>query len=225
MLAADVVEQHRGDVTLSKVTHDGDDQLAGVLGTLGQFQCTPPHDGAGGNAAEDTFTSAEFTGYADRVLQSRVQDFVVNVGVQDFRNKVGADSLDLVRTGRSTVEDRGVLGLDSDNLHAGLALLEDLANTCDGAAGAYASNKNVYFAIGVFPDFLGGRGAVDRRVGLVGELLSQMEFSVLATISCAFSTAPRMPSEPGVRTISAPYARSMTRRSVDMVSGMVRMTL
>ena len=54
---------------------------------------------------------------------------------------------------------------------------------------------------------------------------AQMEFSVLATISWAFSTAPRMPSEPGVSTISAPKARSMTRRSVDMVSGMVRMTL
>ena len=33
---------------------------------------------------------------------------------------------------------------------------------------------------------------------------AQMAFSVVATISLAFSTAPRMPSEPGVRTISAP---------------------
>lgn len=54
---------------------------------------------------------------------------------------------------------------------------------------------------------------------------AQMAFSVVATISLAFSTAPRMPSAPGVSTISAPKARSMTRRSVDMVSGMVRMTL
>ncbi len=50
-------------------------------------------------------------------------------------------------------------------------------------------------------------------------------FSFCATISSAFATAPAIPSEPGVRTISAPKARSMTRRSVDIVSGIVRMTL
>ena len=35
------------------------------------------------------------------------------------------------------------------------------------------------------------------------------------------ATAPAIPSEPGVSTISAPNARSRTRRSTDMVSGMV----
>ena len=42
---------------------------------------------------------------------------------------------------------------------------------------------------------------------------------VLARISCAFEIAPFMPLGPGVSTSSAPKARSSTRRSVLMVSG------
>ena len=52
-----------------------------------------------------------------------------------------------------------------------------------------------------------------------------MEPGVSARSSSARATAPFMPAEPGVSTISAPYARRITRRSIDMVSGMVRMTL
>ena len=43
--------------------------------------------------------------------------------------------------------------------------------------------------------------------------------------SSAFSMAPVMPSSPGVSTISAPYAFSMLRRSMLMVSGMVSIIL
>ena len=44
----------------------------------------------------------------------------------------------------------------------------------------------------------------------------------LATISRARAMAPFIPFAPSVRTRSAPKARSMRRRSIDMVSGMVR---
>ncbi len=48
---------------------------------------------------------------------------------------------------------------------------------------------------------------------------------VSAPISSALATAPFMPSEPGVSTSSAPNARSSARRSFDIVSGIVRITL
>ena len=54
---------------------------------------------------------------------------------------------------------------------SGLALLQDLADAGDGSAGADAGDEDVHLAVGVGPDFLGRGGAVDLRVGLVGELL------------------------------------------------------
>ena len=44
----------------------------------------------------------------------------------------------------------------------------------------------------------------------------------LATSSSAFAIAPGIPFAPSVSTSSAPKARSMRRRSSDIVSGMVR---
>jgi hypothetical protein len=48
---------------------------------------------------------------------------------------------------------------------------------------------------------------------------------VLARISCAFEIAPFIPFGPGVKTNSAPKARSRTRRSMLMVSGMTMISL
>uniref|UniRef100_A0A6J7PYV1 Unannotated protein n=1 Tax=freshwater metagenome TaxID=449393 RepID=A0A6J7PYV1_9ZZZZ len=45
----------------------------------------------------------------------------------------------------------------------------------------------------------------------------------LLAISAAFPMAPPIPSGPGVNNSSAPYARSSMRRSLLIVSGMVRM--
>ena len=54
---------------------------------------------------------------------------------------------------------------------SGLAFLQDLADAGDGSAGADAGDEDVHLAVGVGPDFLGRGGAVDLRVGFVGELL------------------------------------------------------
>ena len=78
-----------------------------------------------------------------------------------------------MRAGRAAVQDRGLGRLDADDLHAGLALLEHLAHTRDGAARADAGHDDVDGAVGVRPDLLGGGLAVDGRVGLVGELAGQ----------------------------------------------------
>ncbi len=44
-----------------------------------------------------------------------------------------------------------------------------------------------------------------------------------ASSSCAFAIAPFIPSGPGVRITSAPRSFRTLRRSIDIVSGIVRM--
>jgi hypothetical protein len=48
-----------------------------------------------------------------------------------------------VRAGLAAVEDRALLGLDGDDLHGRLALLEHLADAGDRAAGADAGDDDV----------------------------------------------------------------------------------
>src|SRR5581483_7653698 len=56
-------------------------------------------------------------------------------------------------------------------LEARLALLDNLGDAGDGAAGADAADQDVHLALRVVPDLLGGGLAVDLRVGRVLELL------------------------------------------------------
>ena len=76
-----------------------------------------------------------------------------------------------MRAARATRQHRAGGGLDGHDLDAGLLRLEGFADTGDGAARAHASHEDVHLTIGVGPDFLGGGGPVDGRVGGVVELL------------------------------------------------------
>ena len=128
--------------------------------------------------------------------------------------KFGADALDLVRAGFAAREQRRVERLDGDDLHARLALLQHLADARDRAAGAEPGDEDVDGCRRCRPRSPrrwwrgGARGSPRSRTGA-----PRIALSVAATISSAFSTAPRMPSGPGVSTISAPSARITTRRS------------
>src|SRR6478672_794214 len=66
-LAADVVVQHGGDVTLTKVANHSNNEFTGVLRALGELQGRPD-DGAGGDAAQDAFLDAELARDADGVF-------------------------------------------------------------------------------------------------------------------------------------------------------------
>jgi hypothetical protein len=63
--------------------------------------------------------------------------------------------------GLAAGEDRGARRLDGDHLERGLAGLEHLADAGDRAAGADAGDDDVDLAVGVLPDLLGRRAAVD----------------------------------------------------------------
>ena len=151
----------------------------------------------GRDADEQALLGGGPAGPLHRGLGVDVDDLVVDRRVEDLGDEVGADALDLVRAGRAAVEDRRLLRLDGDDLHVGLARLEDLADAGDGAAGADAGDEDVDLAVGVLPDLLGGGLAVDLRVRLVGELAGQDGARRSATISSALATAPFMPEGAG----------------------------
>ncbi len=73
--------------------------------------------------------------------------------------------------GAPPVQDGRVLRLDRDHAHARLAALQYLADAGDRSAGADAGDDNIDFAVGVVPDFLRRRAAVNFRIGGILELL------------------------------------------------------
>ena len=94
------------------------------------------------------------------------------------RDESGADPLDRVGPLRPSRQDRRGGRLDGDHLDPGLALLQDVADAGDGAAGADAGHEDVDLAVGVGPDLLGRGPLVDGRIGRVLELLGHEEVAV-----------------------------------------------
>ena len=70
-------------------------------------------------------------------------------------------------------EHGGVDGLDGNNLYAGHAGLQHLADAGDGASGADAGDEDVDLAVGVADDLFGCGLAVDLGVRVVLELASE----------------------------------------------------
>lgn len=130
-----------------------------------------------------------------------------------------------MRAGLAFREHRGGGGLDGDDLNLGVLLLEELAHAGHGAAGADAGDEDVDLAVGVVPDLGAGRGLVNGRVRGVHKLAGDDAVGVSFCNSSALAIAPFMPLEPSVSTSCAPYACISLRRSTDMVSGMVMITL
>src|SRR5699024_1128900 len=133
------------------------------------------HGGLDGRAGGDVHQQPLGAGHGARPVHRGlgvdVDDLVVDLAVQDAGHEVRPEALDLVGAGLAAVQDRGLLGLDGDDPHLGLALLEHLAHAADRASGADAGHHRVDGAVGVVPDLLGGGAAVDVHVRGVVELL------------------------------------------------------
>jgi len=216
------VEEHRGQVALPEARDDDDDRLALVGGTLRDLLGRGER-GAGGQADEQPVERGGPAGEVDGGVDVDVDDLVVDAGVEGLGNEVGADALDLVRTGLAAVEDRGLLGLDADECDLGLALLEGAADAGDRAARADRRDDDVDRAVGVRQISSAVVAAWMAGLASLANWRARMP-PRSATICSAFSTAPRMPSGPGVRTSSAPKARRRALRSALIVSGMARTT-
>src|SRR5690349_6822019 len=99
------LEEDGGQVALAERGDDHDDRLALVLLALGDLD-----RGGDRGAGADADEQALLRGGAARPLHGGlgvdVDDLVVDLGVEDLGDEVGAEALDLVRTGLPAVEDR-----------------------------------------------------------------------------------------------------------------------
>src|SRR5699024_4037346 len=134
---------------------------------------------ARGNPDEQSLARRDFARPGHGGFTVDVDDLVVDGGVEDLRHEVRPESLDLVRSGFSAVEDRGFRRLDSDDLYAGLAFLEYLAHAGDGAAGADPGDDDVDGAVGVPPDLFRGGLAVHLGGRFVRQLTAEDRARVL----------------------------------------------
>lgn len=161
----------------------------------------------------------------DGVVEGGIDDLVVDFRIEHLGHEIRSETLDLVRPGVSAGEDRGVFRFDADDPYPGFAFLEPVTHPGQCSAGADPGDEDVDRAVGVRPDLLGGRRRVDLRVGGVGELIGCHRVVGVGDDLLRLGHRAGHALGAGVNTISAPNARSITRRSVDMVSGMVRITL
>src|SRR5205823_6933345 len=107
------------------------------------------------------------------VLIFDLDHLIDHLKVEHAGNETGSDALDFVFAGFQLLA-LHFLGdnwagnrLDGDSLETRFALLDDLADAGDGAAGADAGYEDVCLAVGVGPDFLGRGAAMNVRVGRV----------------------------------------------------------
>ncbi len=126
---------------------------------------------AGGNADRDAFDARDQARIVEGCLVADGDHFVDDAPVENRRHETCADALDLVRAGLAARKHRRVLRLDRNHLEVRIAALENLADTRDRAARADAGDHDVHVALGVVPDLLRGRAAVDIRVVRIFELL------------------------------------------------------
>jgi hypothetical protein len=164
-----MLEQRGRQVPLTRVGHDDDEPLAGGLGARRDLQ-RRRHRRARRHPGEDSLTRREFARHPDGVVELGVEHLVHHRPVEHVGHEVRPDALDAVTARAPLGEHGGVLRLDEHDLDVGVALLEHLAHAGHGAAGTGSRDEHVDVPVGVAPDLLGRRPAVDRRVRLVFEL-------------------------------------------------------
>jgi release factor glutamine methyltransferase len=172
VLVLEGLPQCGGDVALSVVADDSHDGLASVFWAASNFiGCI--EDRTRRNTSQDALFRGEATSGNQRLVDVHVDDLVVDGGVEDGGHEVGADALNLVGARCATVQDGALFGLNGDDLHARLELLEALAHTGDGSTGTHTSDEDVNGAVSVGPDLLSGGRAVNGGVGAVLKLASK----------------------------------------------------
>ena len=182
--------------------------------------------GAGGDADRQTFDPGAAASHVEGVIIADLDHLVDHLTVEDGGHEAAADPLDLVRSGRAAGEHRRGRRLDRDHPHRWFALLQHLADAGERAAGADAGDHGVDRPGGVVPDLLGGRYAMDQRIGRVLELLRHDRAGdFVEQCRGRVATAPAMPRSPGVSSSRAPSSFSILRRSSDMLSGMTRIEI
>lgn len=217
-------EESGRQVALTSVSDNDDDRLSRKLWTS-DYLTGSLQGPATGDTRDNALFCGSATGEGDGLITGNQQDPVNDGLVEVIRDKARAPALDLVRSLVTFSNDGGLGGLGTEDLDLGILLLEVLASARDGATGTDTGDDGVDLALGIVPDLLTSAIMMDRRISGVIELAGQDGTGVFSTISAALLLAPGTPSAPGVSTSSAPSRRMMARRSFDIVSGIVMMTL
>ena len=107
---------------------------------------------AGGDAYGDAFLLGEELRSGESVLIGSAEDFAVNLCVQNFRDKTGADVLDLVGAASALGEDRGPFRLECYYFDIGILRLQIFTYAGQRAARSDTCDEDIYLAVGVTPD-------------------------------------------------------------------------
>ena len=108
---------------------------------------------------------------ANGIIVLHVENFVDDRGIVGLRNKAGADTLNLMRTTLTAVENGAGFRFYGYNLDVGILLLQVLACAGNSAACAHSAYENINFPIGIAPDFRTRRSIVLSGIRSILELL------------------------------------------------------
>ena len=145
--------------------------------------------------------------------------------IEDRGNKAGAYALNLVRARSAARQYRRILRLDRDDLSAWAGAASASGDAGDRAARADAGNEDIDLALGVVPDFLRRRQPVNFRIGRILELLRHERRRRRvwpAPAPCRWR--PSCPARRESARVRRRAGASILRRSIDIDSGMTRMS-
>ena len=170
MVTASPFKEVGREIPLAGVGEDDDDHLP--------LELRPAGDLAGRvnrrsrwDPGEDTLFPGELTAHRKGVRGGDPDDLVDEIGLEHPRHEPGPDPLDTVRPGRPAGEDGRFRRLDGDRRKRGSSCLDDLSDPGDRPARPDTGDGGVDGPVGVPPDLLGRRPAVNGGVRRVLELL------------------------------------------------------
>ena len=131
------------EITLTCVWKENHDLLALVLWTCCNLSCSKCCC-TRRDTYEETFCLCKLTTCADSIIIIDIDYLVDNVCVVCLWNKACTNTLNLVRTALTAVEDRRGERLNRINLHVRVLLLEILTDTRNSTASTYTSNEDIY---------------------------------------------------------------------------------
>ncbi len=163
---------------LAPVTQDGDDERLRVIELPGRLHGSV-NDETRGASHEETLLAGEPPGHEEGIPVTHRHVVVHEVEREGRRNLVVPEAFDLVRLplDESTCVEEGrdhrAYGIDSDDLHLRIALLQKFCGTGDRAARSGTSEQVREAAPCLLPELGSGALVVRLRVGGRGELIGQ----------------------------------------------------
>ena len=167
---AQLLEKHTAQVALTERWQHDHDQLASILRALAHANCRN-HRRARRDAHQQAFFGGQASRHHQRIVARNLHDLVDVISTQNAGDEAGANALNLMRRRLATGEYSTLDRLDRNRFERGLARLDVLRDSGDGASGADARDEDIHLAIGVGPNLRPGGLKVNFGVGRIVELL------------------------------------------------------